>query len=205
MTTLYFPSSGNSVIKDFNPIPTKASKFGHWVKWKKNSFHPFKQSPKSLHGSNISGMNIQSQFLTLCFHSREWFYSIPLYWREISSFSEKPQNAAKPSWQLDRQHGTIPSRGRCRGLPGAGAAQNSIFDISAWWVMAWSDAGRAPWWLQDLRETNTRGCRGRGCTWRKTCWFLQPWLHHRVLSAPFAQGTVCTLLLEALYWAEEFV
>lgn len=58
MTTLYFPSSGNSVIKDFNPIPTKTSKFGHRVKWKKNSFHPFRQSPKSLDDSNIPGMNI---------------------------------------------------------------------------------------------------------------------------------------------------
>lgn len=58
MTTLYFPSSGNSVIKEFNPVPTEASKFGQGVKWKENSFHPFRQHPKSPDDSNIPGTNV---------------------------------------------------------------------------------------------------------------------------------------------------
>lgn len=77
MTTLYFPSSGNPVIKDFNPIPTKTSKFGQGVKRNNTSFHPFRQPPKSLDGSTIPSVDIQLQFLTLCSQNREWFYSFP--------------------------------------------------------------------------------------------------------------------------------
>lgn len=67
MTTLYFPSSGNAVIKGFNPIPTKTSKFGQGVKRNNTSFHPSRQSPESLDDSNTPSMNIQFQFLTQCF------------------------------------------------------------------------------------------------------------------------------------------